>query len=90
MRRIRARRTRLKLEVGNVALGSVAVIVSAIIIQTTGWVQADAIAGMIIAILIIPRAIIILRESSSILLESTPKGLDLDEVREHMLGLPHV
>lgn len=78
------------LEVVNDALGSVAVIVSAIIIQTTGWVQADAIAGMIIAILIIPRAIIILRESGLILLESTPKGLDLDEVREHMLGLPHV
>ncbi|WP_230198241.1 cation diffusion facilitator family transporter [Flaviflexus massiliensis] len=78
------------LEVINDALGSVAVIISAIVVQTTGWVQADAIAGMLIAILILPRALIILRESGSILLESTPKGLDLDEVREHILGLPHV
>lgn len=78
------------LEVINDALGSVAVIVSAIIIATTGWAYADSIAGMLIALLIIPRALIILKESGSILLESTPAGLDLDEVREHILALPHV
>lgn len=78
------------LEVINDALGSVAVIFSAIIIATTGWVRADAIAGMIIALLILPRAIIILKESGAILLESTPAGLDLEEVRQHMLELPHV
>lgn len=78
------------LEVLNDALGSVAVIISAIVIATTGWAYADVIAGMLIALLIIPRALIILKESGSILLESTPDGLDLDEVRERMMGLPHV
>ncbi|MGO0577620.1 cation transporter [Ornithinimicrobium sp. CNJ-824] len=78
------------LEVVNDALGSVAVIVSAIVIATTGWVRIDSIAGMLIAALIIPRAIIILREAGHILLESTPKGLDLDDVRAHVLALPHV
>ncbi|MGO0578225.1 cation diffusion facilitator family transporter [Ornithinimicrobium panacihumi] len=78
------------LEVVNDALGSVAVIVSAIVIATTGWVRIDAIAGMVIAALIVPRAITILREAGHILLESTPKGLNLDEVRAHLLAVPHV
>ena len=74
----------------NDALGSVAVIISAVVIATTGWTRADAIAGMLIAILILPRAVTIIREAGSVLLESTPKGLDLDEVRRHLLALPHV
>jgi cobalt-zinc-cadmium efflux system protein len=78
------------LEVVNDALGSVAVIISAIVIATTGWTQVDAISAMIISALIIPRALILLRETASILLESTPKGLDLDAVRKHILELPHV
>jgi cobalt-zinc-cadmium efflux system protein len=78
------------LEVVNDALGSVAVIVSAIIIMTTGWGQADAIAGMLISILIIPRTISLLRETTGVLMGSTPKGLDLDDVRRHILELPHV
>lgn len=78
------------LEVVNDALGSVAVIVSAVLIATLGWNRADAIAGMLIAILILPRAVTIIREAGSVLLESTPKGLDLDEVRRHLLAIPDV
>lgn len=78
------------LEVINDALGSVAVIVSAIVIATTGWVQIDAVAAMLISALIIPRTLILLKESVSVLLESTPKGLDLGQVRAHILGMEHV
>ena len=78
------------LEVVNDALGSVAVIVSAVVIATTGWTRIDAIAGMLIATLIVPRAVIVLRESGHILLESTPKGLNLDDVRAHLLAVEHV
>lgn len=78
------------LEVVNDALGSVAVIISAVVIAATGWTRADAVAGMLISILIVPRAVTILREAGRVLLESTPKGLDLDEVRRHVLALPHV
>ncbi|MHA6522889.1 cation diffusion facilitator family transporter [Tessaracoccus sp. G1721] len=78
------------LEVVNDALGSVAVIISAIIISLTGWTRIDAIAGMLIAALIVPRAITILREAGGILLESTPPGLNLDDVRMHILDVPHV
>lgn len=78
------------LEVLNDALGSVAVIVSAIVMATTGFARADAIASLIIALLILPRALHILRESGAILLEATPPGLELAAVREHILGVPGV
>ncbi|MBC9927058.1 MULTISPECIES: cation diffusion facilitator family transporter [unclassified Leucobacter] len=78
------------LEVVNDALGSVAVIVSALLIAWFGWERADSIAAILIAVLIVPRTISLLRSSLSVLLEQTPKGLDLADVRTHILGLPHV
>lgn len=78
------------LEVVNDALGSVAVIVAAIVITTTGWTGADAVAAIMIGILILPRAFTLLRETLGVLLESTPRDLDLDAVREHILRLDHV
>lgn len=78
------------LEVVNDALGSVAVIVASAVILATGWSRADAVAGMLIAILIVPRTVLLLRETTNVLLESTPRGLDLDDVRQHVLKLPHV
>ncbi|PZQ89507.1 MAG: cation transporter [Leifsonia xyli] len=78
------------LEVLNDALGSLGVIVAAIVITTTGFMQADAIAGLLIAGLIVPRAITLMRETVAVLMEFTPKGLDLETVREHILALDHV
>ncbi|MGJ9619388.1 cation diffusion facilitator family transporter [Actinotignum schaalii] len=78
------------LEVCNDALGSVAVIVAAASIYFTGWGGADAIAAILIGILIIPRALRILSTALNVLMEATPQGLDLDEVRQHMENLPHV
>lgn len=78
------------LEVLNDALGSLGVIVAAIIISTTGFLQADAIASLFIVALIVPRAYVLMRETLSVLMEFTPKGLDLDEVRRHILELDHV
>ena len=78
------------LEVLNDALGSVAVIVAAIIIVTTGWTRADALVSLLIAVLILPRTVALLRDSTRVLLESTPVGLDLNEVRRHLLEVPHV
>ncbi|MBC7519137.1 MAG: cation transporter [Microbacteriaceae bacterium] len=78
------------LEVVNDALGSVGVIIAAIVIALTGFTRADAIAALLIGALIIPRAVKLLRETVDVLLESTPMGLDLDSVREHILELAHV
>jgi len=78
------------LEVLNDALGSLGVITAAIVIQVTGFQQADALAGLFIAALIVPRAFRIMAETLRILMEYTPKGIDLDEVRDHILALDHV
>ena len=78
------------LEVVNDALGSVAVLLAAAVIALTGWMRADAVASLVIGLLIIPRTIRLLSESVDVLLESTPKGLDLAGVRARILSLPHV
>lgn len=78
------------LEVLNDALGSVAVIVAAIVIMTTGWQQADTIAALLVGVLIIPRTLRLLRDAVDVLLESVPRGIDLDDVRQHLLDEDHV
>jgi cobalt-zinc-cadmium efflux system protein len=78
------------LEVVNDALGSAAVVIAAVLVATLGWLRADAVASLLIGALILPRTWRLLRETVDVLLEATPKGLDLDEVREHILEVPHV
>ena len=78
------------LEVLGDLLGSAAIIVAAIVIVMTGWVQADAIASLLIAAMIIPRAIGLLGEVVSVLAESAPKGTHVREIRDHILATPGV
>lgn len=86
----RAQRTSINvrgayLEVMGDLIGSAMVIIAAIVIVTTGWMPADAIASIMIAVLIIPRAIALLREVFSVLSESAPKGTAVSEIRQHLL-----
>ena len=74
------------LEVLGDLAGSAAVIVAALIISLTGWQQADAVASAVIGLLILPRTWGLLREAVDILLEATPKGVDLEAVRSHIVG----
>ena len=78
------------LEVASDALGSLAVLVAAVLIAVAGWLRADAVASLLIGALIVPRTVRILRESIDVLLESTPRGLELGEVRAHLLGVARV
>lgn len=78
------------LEVLGDLIGSAAVIVAAVVIVTTGWLQADAIASLLIAAMIVPRAIGLLREVVSVLTESAPQGTHVKEIREHILSTPGV
>ncbi|WP_088288498.1 cation diffusion facilitator family transporter [Kineosporia sp. A_224] len=78
------------LEVLNDALGSVAVVLAALAVLAGGWLRADGAASLVIGLLILPRTWKLLRETVDVLLETTPKGVDLAEVRSHVLGLPHV
>jgi cation diffusion facilitator family transporter len=78
------------LEVLADALGSVAVIVAAVLILTTGWTPADIIASVVIGCLVVPRAWNLLREALDVLLEAAPRGVDLAAVRSHILGVDGV
>jgi len=78
------------LEVLGDALGSVAVIVAAVLIATTGWTGADVVASVAIGFLVLPRAWHLLREALDVLLEAAPKGVDLDDVRAHIAGVDGV
>ncbi|MFF8378567.1 cation diffusion facilitator family transporter [Streptomyces sp. NPDC015661] len=78
------------LEVLADALGSVTVIVASAIILATGWQYADPIASIVIGLMIVPRTLKLLRETLDVLLEAAPKGVDMAEVRAHILALPGV
>ena len=78
------------LEVLGDLLGSALVVVAALVIATTGFVRADPVASLVIAVLIAPRAVALLRDAVSVLLETTPAHLDLDDVRDHLARVPGV
>ena len=75
------------LEVASDTLGAAAVIVTGIVIATTGFTRADPIASLAVGLLILPRTWQLLREAVDVLLEASPRGIDLTEVRRHMIEL---
>jgi cobalt-zinc-cadmium efflux system protein len=78
------------LEVASDALGAAAVIVTGVIIAATGFTRADPIASLAVGLLILPRTWQLLRETIDVLLEASPRSIDLSEVRRHMTDLSGV
>jgi cobalt-zinc-cadmium efflux system protein len=78
------------LEVLGDLLGSFVVIVAALVIAVTGYRRADPIASLAIGAMILPRAWSLLRDVVDVLLEATPRGVDLDHVRDHIRSVPGV
>jgi cobalt-zinc-cadmium efflux system protein len=78
------------LEVLGDLLGAFAVLVAGLVIAATGWRQADAVASVVIAFLIVPRTVSLLRDSVDVLMEATPKGIDMAEVERHIREAPGV
>ncbi|KQQ94559.1 cation transporter [Leifsonia sp. Leaf325] len=73
------------LEVLGDLLGSIAVIVAGIVIITTGFAAADAIASLLIAVMIVPRASSLLRDVVRVLNQSVPVDTSIAEIRQHIL-----
>ncbi|MUL42552.1 cation transporter [Streptomonospora sp. PA3] len=73
------------LEVMGDALASAGVVVGGAVIWLTGWTVVDSLVSAGIAAFIVPRAWKLLSEAVHVLLESTPRGVDLEEVREHLM-----
>jgi cobalt-zinc-cadmium efflux system protein len=72
-------------------LGSVAAIIAAIVIIVTGWMPADLIMSVLVALIILRSAWYVVRESAHILLEGAPEGLDRRTIKTDMLEtFPHI
>ncbi|HWH25307.1 MAG TPA: cation diffusion facilitator family transporter [Pseudolysinimonas sp.] len=78
------------LEVFGDLLGSVAAIAAGAVILLTGFVQADAVASLVIAAMIVPRAFWLLRDVVRVLTESVPRETDVAEIRTHLIETPGV
>ena len=78
------------LEVLGDLVGSALVVVAAVVIMATGFTRADPLVSLVIAVLILPRALGLLRDAVAVLLETTPAHLDLDDVRDHLREVPGV
>lgn len=72
------------LEVWSDMLGSLGVIVAALVIRFTGWIWIDALVAAGIGLWVLPRTWVLLKESLNILLEGTPEGIDIEEVAQAM------
>jgi cobalt-zinc-cadmium efflux system protein len=68
----------------------VGIIVGAVVIRYTGWVQVDPILTIAMSLLIIWTVWDIFRDSLNILLEGLPKGLNLAEVMREIRGVQRV
>ncbi|MCU0506784.1 MAG: cation diffusion facilitator family transporter [Anaerolineae bacterium] len=78
------------LEVWADALGSVAVIVGALLVWLTGWTRADPVIAVFIALWVLPRAWTLFRQTVNVLLEGVPDGLDLGELERSILSVDGV
>jgi cobalt-zinc-cadmium efflux system protein len=70
--------------------GFIGTVIAGIIIVTTGFTRADAIASLIVVGLMVKAAWELLSESGKILLEAAPDDMDLERVRAHLTGVPRV
>ncbi|HET8958871.1 cation diffusion facilitator family transporter [Nocardioides sp.] len=71
-------------------VGSVLAVTAGVVIALTGYVRADPIASLVIAVMILPRSFVLLRDSAAVLLEIAPRELDLEDVRRHLAGVAGV
>ena len=78
------------LEVVGDLLGSFGVIAAAVVILLTGWDRADPLASVVVVALIVPRAWTLLSATLNVLMQGTPEGIDLAEVRRHILEVDGV
>lgn len=78
------------LEVWSDMIGSIGVIIAAILIHFTGWTWVDALVAAGIGIWVLPRTWVVLKASLNILLEGIPDGVDLDAIEARLLATPGI
>jgi cobalt-zinc-cadmium efflux system protein len=78
------------LEILSDLIVSIGVIVSSIIIYFTHWYAADPLVGLLIAVFILPRTWLLLKECTNILMEGTPQHINLEALDRAMRAVPGV
>ncbi|MBN8716354.1 MAG: cation transporter [Xanthomonadales bacterium] len=78
------------LEVWSDMLGSVGVIIAALVIRFTGWTVADPIIAVLIGLWVLPRTWTLLRQAGHVLMQGVPAGMELDAIRDLLLQHPAV
>ena len=72
------------------ALGSLGVVVSAVVVLATGWRYADPIAGLMIGVLVLAGSWGLVRDAFDVLMEAAPAGIDVQEIGRAMAAVPGV
>ncbi|OQP71094.1 cation diffusion facilitator family transporter [Xanthomonas phaseoli pv. syngonii LMG 9055] len=78
------------LEVWSDMLGSVGVIVGAVVIKWTGWTVLDSIVAVLIGLWVLPRTWVLLRSALHVLMQGVPQNLDMGVLKRTMLEHPQV
>lgn len=71
-------------------LGSLGVILAALVIMFTGWGWVDSLVAAAIGLWVLPRTWTLLKESTNVLLQGVPDGVDIDQVEQGIRGVPGV
>jgi cobalt-zinc-cadmium efflux system protein len=72
------------------ALGSIAALGAGALVWAYGWNWADPVASILIGLLVIYSSWELVKQAIAILMESTPQEIDVDAVRNAMMGTPGV
>ncbi len=78
------------LEVWSDMLGSLGVIIAALVLMYTGWGWVDSLVAAAIGLWVLPRTWTLLRESTNVLLQGVPEGIDIDQVEQGIRAVPGV
>ena len=78
------------LEVWADMIGSLGVVAGALVIHFTGWRLADPLIAAAIGLWVLPRAWVLVRQAGNVLMMGVPEGIDLEQVRGVLAGLPGV
>ncbi len=78
------------LEVWSDMLGSVGVIIAAVVIMLTGWAWVDSVVAAAIGLWVVPRTWTLLKASMNVLLQGVPEGIDIDAVEQAICAVPGV
>jgi cobalt-zinc-cadmium efflux system protein len=70
--------------------GFAGTLIAGVVIVVWGFDRADAVASLVVVLLMLKAAVQLLRPALRILLEATPEDIDMEEVRRHLMELPEV